>query len=478
MKIIFLQFLLVLSYVSKLSANETEIVVRESHSIYLTQEVKDELDEFYQDHDMNEIRSTQEEILKEIIEKGDSIKLLFDYEDSKFFNFNFFGSKFSDYMMYIYGLRSQNKIDDLILEKILKAKSIFDKRDDLSAYPLSVFKKEHFPYPFGSSVDEIQEIAKQWMNLYEKWEDGELPEHINFLRLLTGWIGREGQRVPGLFDRLASSSFRVGVGFKTTEIIKYTNDPTLRERYNYKIFASLLFLFHKKMISKDLWELLEACRIKQFDQNSTEIYDIINAQKFFTLHNPEYKTGKSNYLAKQFKDKIQTVRQELYDKFNENQINLIKGTLLKLKDIITSSKVEIKVTDENGDIIHSEYLRKSQIRDYAFAKTLRGIEDLNLMPSFSEKGDTVKYLDLLAVGAELGYFSDRLIEALEKAEIIWEPQETTRQKLIKFYQEYAVVTTVLLPAEWQWLVLFGVLAIQATDEKNGHDKGKKIGIYF
>lgn len=69
MKIIFLQFLLVLSYVSKLSANETEIVVRESHSIYLTQEVKDELDEFYQDHDMNEIRSTQEEILKEIIEK-------------------------------------------------------------------------------------------------------------------------------------------------------------------------------------------------------------------------------------------------------------------------------------------------------------------------------------------------------------------------------------------------------------------------
>lgn len=151
-----------------------------------------------------------------------------------------------------------------------------------------------------------------------------------------------------------------------------------------------------------------------------------------------------------------SLRQSLYEKYDNNQIVLLANIIRDLKRRLDSKDVTININyvDQNTEIITLSPMEKFRFILKLSRKELATINNSTLI-----NGKPASYIDIITAAYEVGYISSNEISAMASLQEIWNPQKTTKDRLIFWSQTFGGIASVLLPPPFGFVAVMAVMVI-------------------
>lgn len=221
-------------------------------------------------------------------------------------------------------------------------------------------------------------------------------------------------------------------------------------------------------ITDDDYKTLEVFRIKKVHEwpitlNSyAQSLDILS-KRFST----RVKETSSLITQTKFRQKY-SMRMSLYNKFDSTQIILLANIVKSLKTRLESKDVKIIIDYDDRP---SETIELTPMEKFRFILKLLRKEMADLNNGTLLNGRQANYLDLITAAYEVGYISSNEIEMLAGLQDIWNPQKTTKEKVMFWVKTFGGVASVLLPPPFGFVSVMAIMLIdqQIKDAPIDHD---------
>ena len=175
---------------------------------------------------------------------------------------------------------------------------------------------------------------------------------------------------------------------------------------------------------------------------------------------PNRKKEASKFVthAGKFRTKV-GLRQSLYERFSSTQIILLANVVQSLKKRLESRDITIHINyvEENSEIINLSPMEKFRFILKLLRKELATINNSSML-----KGQRANYSDIITAAYEVGYINAEEIEIFASLEDIWNPEKTTKEKIMTWVKLFGGVSSVLLPPPFGFL---SVLVIMLIDQQ-------------
>lgn len=128
-----------------------------------------------------------------------------------------------------------------------------------------------------------------------------------------------------------------------------------------------------------------------------------------------------------------SLRQVLYQKFDSTQIYILANMLKNFNKRLEAKDVSVHIEYHEDP---TEIISLSPMETFRFILKLLRKELAELNNSSILKGQPASYLEIITAAYEVGYISEKDIEAFANLEEIWNPKTTTKQKVmfwVKFF---------------------------------------------
>lgn len=216
----------------------------------------------------------------------------------------------------------------------------------------------------------------------------------------------------------------------------------------------------KKIISEGMFkdfENLRAADVHEWPMTLSKYAANLEsiAKKF-----PERKAEQSQTMTKKGKWKGKnSLRQTLHEKFNSTQIYLLADVIKKMKKRLDSKNIQVHInySKEQTEIINFSPMEKFRFILKLLRKELATLNNGSLLG-----GQQATYIDIIAAAYEVGYINSVEIEQLAALEEIWNPQKTTKEKVMFWVKTFGGVASVFLPPPFGFV---SVLAIMLIDQQ-------------
>lgn len=154
-----------------------------------------------------------------------------------------------------------------------------------------------------------------------------------------------------------------------------------------------------------------------------------------------------------------SLRSQLHEKFNGTQIILLGNVIKDLKRRLESKDINVHIEFSDGP---TEIISFSPMEKFRFILKLLRKELATLNNGSLLGGRQATYRDLIVAAYELGYVSSVEIEQLASLEEIWNPQKTTKEKVMFWVKMFGGVASAFLPPPFGFV---SVLAIMVIDQQ-------------
>jgi len=212
-------------------------------------------------------------------------------------------------------------------------------------------------------------------------------------------------------------------------------------------------------INDDEFKMLEVFRIKKVHEWPVTLNSYAQSLDALSKRFNTRTKEKSNLVTQtKFRQK-NSMRMELYNKFDSTQIILLANIVKGLKTRLESKDVKIII---NYDDRPAETIELTPMEKFRFILKLLRKEMADLNNGTLLEGKNATYLDLITAAYEVGYISSAEIEQLASLQEIWNPTKTPKEKAMFWIKTFGGVASVLLPPPFGFV---SVMAIMLIDQQ-------------
>lgn len=331
---------------------------------------------------------------------------------------------------FIYVVRQENEIDDVVAKILLTAHKVkttpFMNKDEDDIIPPSNNEKTK------SALDLIASFDKRF-----------------------------AQRA--CFDEAYKSFY--------SELIKI--DKKIK---SYQLEALNLKAFQDGRITEDLYLTLEQGRLNELEASPLSLASY--QQKITTLR-IQYPlrdlTEKSDFTSVKVKKMKSSRRQKLFENYTDMQIILMGNVIKKLRARLEYDAVEISGYKEG---VLQETIPLDPMERFRFAiKALRKEMTLLSLNTFFN-GRTPDYMDLMIASYEIGIIPASEMEVVASLEEIWNPKKTFWDKAGVWIKVFSSVATIVIPPPYGFIPALVILVIEATVGKKKQPNTNDPSVLF
>ena len=319
--------------------------------------------------------------------------------------------KNNDVELAILGLRLNNTIDDVAADILIKTNNL-----------------KHFTLPANSlgQSDLTEEEEKTAMTIFRKQKSV-----LNDSSLCIEDSYRD------LVSQLFQSSPKFIKNLKSLNRAAFKND----------------------YLTKNTYKDFEVMRIKKVHEWPLTLIDYSEKLQAIAATFPNRPIETADLVSTLKARQKTSLRENLYNKYNSNQILLLANILKKLRNRLESKSVTININYDEGE---SEILNLSPMEKFRFILKLLRKELADLNNGSLLDGKTASYLDLITAGYEVGFISSADINQFASLQEIWNPTKTPKEKAMFWIKNFGGVASVLLPQPFGFI---SVMVIMIIDEQ-------------
>jgi hypothetical protein len=315
-------------------------------------------------------------------------------------------------------LRFNNQIDDIVLDLLLKA------------VPLSNYQPS--PFALASLSDDEENLA------------------LNIIKQHVVDIKNKANCIEDSFRDLAFD-----LASKNPKFIKHLK----------QLFKSA---YKNNIISKDTYRTLDNLK-----QNKVHLWPLSLSEYKKSLSTlakkfPNRKEEESDFVTVAMKKEGISLREQLYEKYNYQQIILLSNIISNLKKRLDASDISIDILYENQskEIISLTPMEKFRFILKQLRRELSSLNNGSLL-----NGKAASYTDLIVASYEVGSISSDEISKLASLQEIWNPSKTTKEKVFYWVKTFGGTATVLLPPPYGFISVMALMFIDQQISTNtiNHD---------
>ncbi len=316
---------------------------------------------------------------------------------------------------FLKALRSENLIDDIVLNPLLK-------------------------------INQNNKFAKTPRYITEKsFKEDDRKKVTDALRSLKADIGRKS-----VCDSTALKKL----------ILKFFNGKKVKKAKLRKIIEAA---FTMKAITFDQYENLDLLRRAKVQDWKVTIEDYISTKRVLRTQyplplGPEY----SNLVTEKF-GKKQTRRESLYKKYNYIQIITMGNVIKDLRADFDSSKMEIVVYNHEGIETRRDELDPMERFRYAIKRLRKRMVDLQT--NFLFESAPPNYFDIIVSAYEIGIITAEELDEVALIEQIWNPKKNFWDKYGVWIKTLGGVAAIVIPPPFGFIPMLGIVIIEATTKK-------------
>lgn len=383
--------------------------IREGDSRFIAESLKPQLQEIL---DEGSTKNTIEEILEDSRINTCASRLVTTLKDK--LNLN------SDEALenIIKAMRFSNQIDDIVVDLLIKSIS-------LSNYQSS-------PISTSTLNDEEENVA---LNIVK--------QHLGEINSESGCIEDSYRNL--VFD-LNSQNSKFSKHLKQVFKAAYKND----------------------IITKSIYKTLDNLK-----QNKVQLWPITLSEYRKSLNMvakkyPNRKSEESNFVTVSIKKDSISLREQLYSKYNYQQIILLSNLITNLKKRLDASDISIDIQYENQS---KEIISLTPMEKFRFILKQLRRELSNMNNGTLLSGKQANYTELIVASYEVGNISSDEISKLASLQEIWNPTKTTKEKILYWVKTFGGTATILMPAPYGFISVMALMFIdqQASTNSINHD---------
>lgn len=218
-----------------------------------------------------------------------------------------------------------------------------------------------------------------------------------------------------------------------------------------------------KRISDDLYLALEQGRINELEKGSLTLSSYQQKIRTLRINYPlRDLTERSDFTSVKVKKMKSSRRQKLFENYSDLQIIIMGNVIKKLRERLEYDSVEV-VGYRNG--VLQETIPLDPMERFRFAiKILRKeMSLLSLNTYFS--GYSPDYMDLMMASYEIGIIPASELETVATLEEIWNPKKSFWDKAGVWIKTFSSVATIVIPPPYGFIPALVIVAIEATAGK-------------
>lgn len=183
---------------------------------------------------------------------------------------------------------------------------------------------------------------------------------------------------------------------------------------------------------------------------------------------PNRKDEESDFVSATIKKENISLREQLYQKYNYQQITLLSNLISNLKKRLDASDISIDIQYENQS---KEIISLTPMERFRFILKQLRRELSNINNGSLLNGKMATYTDLIVASYEVGSISSDEISKLVSLQEIWNPTKTTKEKVFYWVKTFGGTATVLLPAPYGFISVMAPMFIdqQISSNSINHD---------
>jgi hypothetical protein len=257
----------------------------------------------------------------------------------------------------------------------------------------------------------------------------------------------------------------------------YSEFTKIDKKYkSYQLEALNLKAFQERRISEAQYLALEQGRINELEGSSLSLASY--QQKINTLR-IQYPlrdlTEKSDFTSIKVKKMKSSRRQKLFENYTDMQIILMGNVIKELRASLEDDKVVISSYKE-GELRKEVALDPMERFRYAI-KTLRKSMTLLSLNTFFN-GRSPDYMDLMIASYEIGVIPASEMEVVVSLEEIWNPKKTFWDKAGVWIKVFSSVATIVIPPPYGFIPALVILVIEATVGKKKQPNTNDPSVLF
>jgi hypothetical protein len=288
----------------------------------------------------------------------------------------------------------------------------------------------------------------------------------------TGLFNKdENDRIPPANDEKTQSALELIASFDKRFATKACFDEAYRNYYSellkldkniqsYQLEALNLKAFQENRISEQQYLDLEQARINEMEKTTLSLASY--QQKIRTLRT-QYPlrdvTEKSDFTSIKVKKMKSSRRQKLFENYTDMQIILMGNVIKKLRARLEYDAVEISGYKEG---VLQETIPLEPMERFRFAiKALRKEMSLLSLNTFFN-GRSPDYMDLMVASYEIGIIPATELDTVASLEEIWNPKKTFWDKAGVWIKVFSSVATIVIPPPYGFIPALVLVVIEAT----------------
>lgn len=269
------------------------------------------------------------------------------------------------------------------------------------------------------------------------------------------------------------------------ELKKDIKNPALCPDDTYRLIVSDLFTADKDLverlkvinsearnqgiISQKEFKKFEELRINKVYEWSLTLGEYKKSLISLNKMAPNRKAERSNLVTdkKVTKGKY-SLRQSLYHKYDATQIYILANMVKSFNKRMEAKDVSVHIEYDQGP---TEVIGLSPMETFRFILKLLRKELAELNNSSILKGKPATYLEIITAAYEVGYISEKDMEAFANLEEIWNPKTTTKQKVMYWVKFFGGIGALFIPNPISFLSVMAIMLIdqQLQDPKVNTD---------
>jgi hypothetical protein len=231
------------------------------------------------------------------------------------------------------------------------------------------------------------------------------------------------------------------------------------------------------MLSESEYKIFEKMRIGKVVDWPLTLSFYHQSLKELEMRFPGRTKESSSFITDRSQGKNQhkkSLRQEIYEKYNSDQIRQIANMAKALKDRLSSNDISINITYANQQV---EIISLTPMEKFRFILKLLRKELFTLNNSSQMLGHNTKYIDIITASYEVGYLKSSELRQLASLEEIWNPKLSAKEKVIKWGERFGGLASVLLPPPYGYVSMMAIMLIDQQANQASHPSDLEINIF-
>lgn len=256
-----------------------------------------------------------------------------------------------------------------------------------------------------------------------------------------------------------------------SELMK--NDKKLK---SYSLEALNRKALQEKRISEELYLTLEQARLNELELGSLSLASYMQKIKTLRIQYPlRDVTEKSDFTSIKVKKMKSSRRQKLFENYSDLQIIMMGNVIKKLRSRLEYDKVEISGFKE-GELQETIPLDAMERFRFAIKALRKEMSLLSLNTYFN--GRSPDYMDLMIASYEIGIIPATELDTVASLEEIWNPKKTFWDKAGIWIKTFATVATIAIPPPYGFIPALVIVVIEATVGKKKDTNANDPSVLF